>query len=100
MVVFMILGIIFLIIEYWYLSHLYKRYGYFSRGYHYEKIPFKRFHVVLLVLLNIVPLANVIGFVRILLTPVVETDIKLKIVPPDEEDAKPSKLDKWLNKTI
>ena len=67
MAVFMMLGIIFLIIEYWYLSHLYKRDGY---------------------------------FLVILLIPAVETDIKLKIVPPNEEDAKPSKLDKWLNKTI
>lgn len=100
MAVFMMLGIIFLIIEYWYLSHLYKRDCYFSRGYSYEKIPFKRFHVVLLVLLNIIPLANVIGFICILLIPAVETDITLKIVPPNEEDAKPSKLDKWLNKTI
>lgn len=100
LITFWVLGIIFLFIEYWYLSHLYKKDGSFSRGDSYEKIPFKRFHLILLVLLNMVPLANMIGFVIILLIPAVETDIKLKIVSPDEDDNQSSKFDKWLNKTL
>ena len=98
--IFWVLGIIFLLIEYWYLSHLYKRDVSFSRGDSYEKIPFKRFHLILLVLLNMVPLANVIGFILILLIPAVEYDIKLKIVSPNEDDNQSSKFDKWLNKTL
>jgi hypothetical protein len=47
-----------------------------------------------------VPLANVTGFVIILLIPAVETDIKLKIVSPNEDDNQSSKFDKWLNKTL
>lgn len=100
LITFWVLGIIFLLIEYWYLSHLYKLDGSFSRGYSYEKIPFKRFHLILLVLLNMVPLVNAIGFIVILLIPAVEYNIKLKIVSPNEEDKKVSKLDKWLNKTL
>lgn len=99
-VVLWVLGILFLFIESWYLSHLYKEDRYFNRKDSYEKIPFKRLHLILLVLLNMVPIANVIGLIVILLIPAVETDIKLKIISPNEEDDKPSKLDKWLNKSI
>ena len=99
-VVLWILGILFLFIESWYLSHLYKEDRYFNRKDSYEKIPFKRFHLILLVLLNMIPIANVIGLIIILLIPAVEPDIKLKIISPNEENNKPSKLDQWLNKSI
>lgn len=100
LIILWVLGILFLFIEYWYLSHLYKKDGSFSRGYSWKKLPFKRFHLILLVLLNMIPLASTIGVVCILLIPAVETDIELKIIPPNEEDRKPSKLDNWLNKTL
>jgi hypothetical protein len=97
---FWVLGIIFLLVEKWYLAHLYTQESYFSSGYTYEKIGFKRFHLVLLVFLNMIPIANAIGIFLILLIPAVETNIKLKLVSPNEEDKEPSKLDEWLNKTL
>lgn len=100
LIILWVLGILFLFIESWYLSHLYKEDRYFHREDSYEKISFKRFHLILLVLLNMVPIANIMGFISILLIPAVEADIKLKIISPNEEDKKPSKLDQWLNKSI
>ena len=58
-------------------------------------------HLLLLVVLNIIPIANAIGFMVILLVPVVEDDIYFKLIPPGEEkETKISKLDKLLNKEL
>jgi len=98
---FWVLGIIFLFIEWWFLTHLYEHVGSFSRGYSYEKKSFKVLHLIMLVILNAIPIANVIGFILLLCIPFVEEDIYFKLVPPDEEkETKISKLDKLLNKEL
>ena len=98
---FWVLGIIFLFIEWWFLTHLYEHVGSFSRGYDWEKRPFKVIHLILLVILNAIPIVNAIGFFLILGIPVIEEDIYFKLVPPGEEkETKMSKLDKLLNKEL
>lgn len=101
-VFFWVLGIILLIVEYWFLTHLYKEAGSYSKGYHYERIGFKVLHLLLLVVLNIIPVVNVIGFILILCIPMVEEDIYFNLIPPDKEgeETKISKLDKLLNKKL
>jgi len=55
----------------------------------------------LLVILNAMPIANVIGFIMILCIPAIEEDIYFKLIPPGEEkETKMSKLDKLLNKEL
>lgn len=99
--VFWVLGIIFFFIEWWFLTHLYDRSGCYSMGYTWQKVPFKVLHLLLLVVLNIIPIANVIGFIMILLIPAVEEDTYFKLIPPgEEEETKISKLDKLLNKEL
>lgn len=99
--VFWVFGIIFLLIEWWFLTHLYKKSGTFSMGYTWEKNSFKVLHLLLLVVLNVIPIVNVIGFIIILLFPAVEDDIYFKLAPPGEEkETKMSKLDKLLNKEL
>lgn len=98
---FWVLGIIFLFIEWWFLTHLYEHVGSFSRGYDWEKKSFKVIHLILLVILNAIPTANLIGFFLILAIPAIEEDIYFKLVPPGEEkETKMSKLDKLLNKEL
>lgn len=99
---FWVLGIIFLLIEWWFLTHLYECVGSFSRGYSYEKKSFKVFHLILLVILNAIPIANVVGVIMLLCIPVIEDDIYFKLIPPGEEKEtkKISKLDKLLNKEL
>lgn len=100
-IVFWVLGIIFLLIEWWFLTHLYELSGSFSMGYTYKKMSFKVLHLLLLVLLNIIPILNTIGFMMILLIPAIEDDIYFKLIPPGEEkETKISKLDKLLNKEL
>lgn len=96
-----VLGIIFLLVEWWFLTHLYKKSGTFSMGYTWRKNSFKVFHLLLLVVLNIIPIANVVGFMMILLIPVMEEDTYFYLTPPDDkEKTKISKLDKLLNKEL
>lgn len=99
---FWVLGIIFFFIEWWFLTHLYEQVWSFSRGYSYEKKSFKVLHLILLVILNAIPIVNVIGFILLLAIPMVEEDIYFKLVPPGKkkETKKISKLDKWLNKSL
>ena len=99
--IFWVLGIIFLFIEWWFLTHLYKQVGSYSRGYSWEKESFKVVHLLLLVVLNVMPIANVVGFIIILLVPAVDDDTYFKLIPPEgEEKTKISKLDKLLNKEL
>lgn len=98
---FWVLGIIFLFIEYWFLTHLYQVDGYLYKEDSWEKIPFKVLHLILLIILNVIPVANVIGFISILLIPAVDDDKYFRLVPPKKEDkTKMSKLDKLLNKKL
>lgn len=99
--VFWVLGIIFLFIEWWFLTRLYRQEESFSRGYSWEKESFKVVHLLLLVVLNVIPIANAIGFIIILLVPAVDDDTYFKLIPPEgEEKTKIFKLDKLLNKEL
>lgn len=99
-IVFWVLGIIFFFIEWWFLTHLCEQVGSYSRGYSWERKSFKVIHLILLVILNVIPIANVVGFVMILCIPVIEEDTYFKLIPPGKDEDTISKLDKLLNKEL
>ena len=69
---------------------------------HWEKYEFKNMHLLLLIVLNIIPILNIIGAMIYFITMYVDSYRYIYLMLPEdtEEEVEPSKLDKWLNKSI
>ena len=100
-----ILGLIFLLLEYWCMKHTYTYYrsGFRSEE-RVEKYETRVINLVGLILVNIIPIVNIVYFIGfwIIMYDTSECDYirDIKLVPPKElqEEVKMSKLDKLLNK--
>lgn len=102
--ILLIIGIILFPVEFWCAKHTWispRQYVMYDKN-HWEKYEFKNMHLLLLLLLNIIPILNIIGAIIYFIVMYADSYNYIYLMPPEdtEEDVVPSKLDKWLNKTI
>ena len=96
--IFFILGILLFVSELWCVKHtwVHQRYD------QWEKYDFKIFHALLLLVMNIIPIVNIIGAIIYFIAMYADNDNYIRLMPPEgaEEGINPSNFDKWLNKSI
>ena len=95
------IGIILFLVEVWCAKHTWVEPSWRGDEDGWKKYGFKNVHLILLLIMNVLPVVNLIGAIVFFVAMYVESDRHLRLIPPDGvKNVKPSKLDKWLNKTV